>query len=371
MENILNINKNLQNINKSIKKGSLRIRFKNYRNSYTNDNRIYTKNEMLDMTVREIKDRADEFIAQHKVLGLPDESELSQSDNVVHVEAYTREDGTEVKAHWRSKPGVNSDENSVNNRADSANNENNYDNADWDDNPEGSQEYYESQKYEENEEYKKEYREREKQKSIERKDPDEIAGVKRGEPKTFLEAAQIGVNPNIGDNEKTNVGYDNNCTSCALAFEAQQRGYDVEAVSGKLPIIDDKLSWDYSGGYIDPVSKKPCNYSEVSLDDVGCYEYFDGNMKNGERYQLVYYNEAYENVPGSGHVINVNKNEKGEIIVYDPQTGNGGFGESAKQYLGDFVESPSNLRTFKILRVDDKAFNPEYINKVVKPRSKR
>jgi len=81
------------------------MRFKNYKNSYTNDNRIYSKDEMLDMTVRQIKDRAEEFIAQHRVLGLPDESELAGSDNVVHVESYTRSDGTEVKAHWRSKPG--------------------------------------------------------------------------------------------------------------------------------------------------------------------------------------------------------------------------------------------------------------------------
>lgn len=328
------------------------MRFKNYKNSYTNDNRIYSKDEMLDMTVREIKDRAEEFIAQHRVLGLPEESELAGSDNVVHVEAYTREDGTEVKAHWRSKPG----EGSKNNVNDAANNSD-YENTD-------------SQKYEESEEYKKEYRERENQKSIERQDPEEIAGVKRDEPKTFLESAQRGVNPNIGDNEKTNEGYGNNCTSCALAFEAQQRGYDVEAVSGDLPIIDDNLSHDYSGGYIDPISKKKCNYSEVSLDDTGCYDYFDKNMKNGERYQLVYYNEAYENVQGSGHVINVNKNDKGEIIVYDPQNGKGGFGESAKEYLGDFVESPSNLRTFKVLRVDDKAFNPDYINKVTRPRGR-
>lgn len=93
-------------------------------------------------------------------------------------------------------------------------------------------------------------------------------------------------------------------------------------------------------------------------------------MKNGERYQLAYYNKDYENVSGNGHVINVNKNDKGEIIVYDPQYGGGGFGESAKRYLDKNVESPSNQRTFKVLRVDDKTFNPDYINKVVKPRNK-
>jgi len=80
------------------------MRFKNYKNSYTNDNRIYSKDEMLDMTVREIKDRAEEFIAQHRVLGLPDESELAGSDNVVWVDEYTRDDGTKVSGHWRSKP---------------------------------------------------------------------------------------------------------------------------------------------------------------------------------------------------------------------------------------------------------------------------
>ena len=334
------------------------MRFKNYRNSHSNDNRIYSKQEMLDLSIRELKDRADEFVAQYKVLGLPEEKELIGSENVVHVDAYTREDGTEVKAHWRSKPGEgNSD---ANNTAKSSQM----------DNTDASEDLTERQKYKESEEYKKEYREREKQKSIERKDPEEIAGVKRGEPKTFLEIAKIGVNPNIGDNEKTNKGYDNNCTSCALAFEAQQRGYDVEAVSGDLPIIDEKLSWDYSGGYIDPVSKKTCNYSNISLDDTGCYDYFDKNMKIGERYQLVYGNKEAENVENKGHVININKNEKGEIIVYDPQTGDGGFGQSAKQYLDENVESPSNRKTFKVLRVDDKAFNPDYINNVLKPRSR-
>ncbi len=99
------------------------MRFKNYKNSYTNDNRIYSKDEMLDMTVRQIKDRAEEFIAQHRVLGLPDESELAGSDNVVHVESYTRSDGTEVKAHWRSKPG----EGSSNNENQSPSKENNED----------------------------------------------------------------------------------------------------------------------------------------------------------------------------------------------------------------------------------------------------
>lgn len=97
------------------------MKFKNYRNSHTNDNRIYSKNEMLNMTLREIKDRAKEFTAQYRVLGLPDEEELKSSSNVIWIDEYTRDDGTKVSGHWRSKPGTGSS----NNENSSQNKENN------------------------------------------------------------------------------------------------------------------------------------------------------------------------------------------------------------------------------------------------------
>ena len=86
------------------------MKFKNYKNKHTNDNRIYSKQELLEMPIREFKDRAEEFIAQHEVLGLPDESELKNSSNVIWIEEYTRDDGTKVSGHWRSKPGEGGDE---------------------------------------------------------------------------------------------------------------------------------------------------------------------------------------------------------------------------------------------------------------------
>ena len=51
-------------------------------------------------------------------LGIPRESELSGNPDVVYVHAYTRDDGTEVRAHYRSKPdgvGSNNYEHSGNN----------------------------------------------------------------------------------------------------------------------------------------------------------------------------------------------------------------------------------------------------------------
>ena len=41
---------------------------------------------------------------QMENLGIPRESDLSGNPDVVYVHAYTRDDGTEVRAHYRSKP---------------------------------------------------------------------------------------------------------------------------------------------------------------------------------------------------------------------------------------------------------------------------
>ena len=48
--------------------------------------------------------RKAEIMAQHNSIGIPSENELKSSPNAVWVEAYTREDGAEVRGHWRSKP---------------------------------------------------------------------------------------------------------------------------------------------------------------------------------------------------------------------------------------------------------------------------
>ena len=81
------------------------MKFRNYKNPYTNDNRIYSNKDLYNMSLGEFIKRKQEVLSQYRVLGVPTEKELQDSDNVVHVEAYTKEDGTEVKAHYRSKPG--------------------------------------------------------------------------------------------------------------------------------------------------------------------------------------------------------------------------------------------------------------------------
>ena len=67
------------------------------------------------MSVREAFKNKDAIMSQHSQIGILSEKELQSSDNVVYVQAYTRDDGTEVKAHYRSKPegGNNNTSNSL------------------------------------------------------------------------------------------------------------------------------------------------------------------------------------------------------------------------------------------------------------------
>ena len=83
---------------------------RNFINAITNDNRVYTAEDIGEMTSREFLDNEKAIDYQMANLGIPRESELSGNSDVVYVHAYTREDGTKVKAHYRSKQdGVVSD----------------------------------------------------------------------------------------------------------------------------------------------------------------------------------------------------------------------------------------------------------------------
>ena len=80
------------------------MKFFNFKNSHTNDNIIYSKKDIANMTVRDAFKNQDTIMAQHRAIGVPSEAELQASPNVVYVHAYVKDDGTQVRAHWRSLP---------------------------------------------------------------------------------------------------------------------------------------------------------------------------------------------------------------------------------------------------------------------------
>lgn len=83
---------------------------RNFINAIINDNRLYTAEDIGNMTSKEFASNEKAINYQMENLGIPRQSDLTNNSDVVYVHAYTREDGTKVKAHYRSKQdGVVSD----------------------------------------------------------------------------------------------------------------------------------------------------------------------------------------------------------------------------------------------------------------------
>ena len=77
---------------------------RNFINAITNDNKIYTAEDIGGMSGDEFMENEKAINYQMANLGIPRESDLSGNPDVVYVHAYTRDDGTEVRAHYCSKP---------------------------------------------------------------------------------------------------------------------------------------------------------------------------------------------------------------------------------------------------------------------------
>lgn len=69
------------------------------------NNRIYTREDIGNMSSDEFKTNEKAIDYQMANLGVPTNSDMALSDDVVYVHSYTRDDGTKVKAHYRSKSG--------------------------------------------------------------------------------------------------------------------------------------------------------------------------------------------------------------------------------------------------------------------------
>ena len=78
---------------------------KEFFNKISDNNRIYTREDIGNMSSDEFRTNEKAIDYQLANLGIPAKSDLALSDDVVYVHSYTRDDGTKVKAHYRSKAG--------------------------------------------------------------------------------------------------------------------------------------------------------------------------------------------------------------------------------------------------------------------------
>jgi len=331
------------------------MRFKDYRNPHTNDNRIYSYTDLYNMPFGELIKNKKEILGQYRVLGVPTEKELQGSDNVVYVESYTRDDGTEVKAHYRSKPGG-----SISSRT----SEPKVKTEKEEDNSQGSPTDAASDvKQEEVKQDNLKIQDKDldtKTKKEKMMYPDEVAGVKRGEPKTFEQMMQQGVNPKLNSEEDIDGRYSKNCACCTFAALLVQRGYDVEAGAADAPLAEEIKKADKTP-YLDPETGEECVPQKINIDEVNCSDFLDKNVKQGECYEFSYYTQrdlfygessenAYNNQKTDGHVVLLTRDNENKLLWYDPQDGTTHTGNDAKDYINSWV----NERTLfdpRILRV--------------------
>lgn len=78
---------------------------KDFFNKISNNNRIFTAEDIGEMSGNEYAQNEKAIFHQLQNLGIPRRNQLNGNSNVVYVHAYTKTDGTQVKAHYRSKNG--------------------------------------------------------------------------------------------------------------------------------------------------------------------------------------------------------------------------------------------------------------------------
>ena len=334
------------------------MKFKNYKNPYTNDNRIYSYRDLYDMPFGEFIKHKQEVLGQYRVLGVPTEKELQASENVVHVEAYTREDGTEVKAHYRSKP--NSGGGVVNNNSTQSEDVNN---INLENDKEQNSTHREQVNAQKQSEQKTEQTQEEKDKRLY---PDEVAGVKRGEPMSKEKAGGTNVNPNYNSNDD---GYKLNCTYCSAVYKARQMGFDLEA----LPVRENdsqeaKLLQKYP--YYAYENPDGSNVTRPELyrsnDSKECLKNIESKVGKNEEYIMWY--QPKEGTETLAHVVNISRNDKNELVFYDSQNGK----TYGKEYIDkiNFNKTSENKMYYYpqyLFRVDNKVVKPKVLNKIARP----
>ena len=82
-------------------------RLSEFFNEVTNDGRIFSFEDVANLPQEGGSFYQKALDYQYGKIGFPKDKELQNSSDVVYVRAYTRDDGTEVRAHYRSKNGHN------------------------------------------------------------------------------------------------------------------------------------------------------------------------------------------------------------------------------------------------------------------------
>jgi SPP1 gp7 family putative phage head morphogenesis protein len=198
-------------------------------------------------------------------------------------------------------------------------------------------------------------------------EPDELAGVKRGKPMTFEEANHGKSNPQYGKVR----GYDMNCQTCVVSYEARLRGYNTESKAYTKGSVLETLSRASHTAWIDPTTGETPDrkslFTEGATTPKKLLQYLKDNTEENARYTFAF---GWKGNSRSGHIISLEKID-GSLRLYDPQIGRTYEGVDVGMYLNRLKYTTTSYgqkfyTPARLLRVDNKEFNKKIVNEILK-----
>lgn len=203
--------------------------------------------------------------------------------------------------------------------------------------------------------------------------PETVGGAHRtAEFMTYDDADNGEVNPNI----YKGGAYTINCQSCVVAFEARQRGYDVEALP-KTSAEASLLSLDTRRAWLDADTGALPKFIDAhkATTPKSCLQFLHDSVEQGARYTLGF---SWKGRRNSGHIVNLDRTEDGLLRITDNQRAT----DEIMRYTGDeeVLQYLSRIKYFvtsygvkypnppQLMRVDDKLFNEEICNGIMKAK---
>ena len=188
-----------------------------------------------------------------------------------------------------------------------------------------------------------------------------IAGVEKGREMTFTEADSGNVNPNFNECD----GFQNNCQTCVVVFEARLRGYDIEAKPFEMSSNAFDLSGNTSLAWLTPVGEHPDYIMDLEANTVdSVYQFISDTVKPGERYTL---EGCWKDCLGCGHIISVFREETGNLVFYDPQVNMTYNAKSIKEDFLNYMQKGNTEETaIKLLRVDNLDIDTDFVSSIVR-----
>lgn len=202
------------------------------------------------------------------------------------------------------------------------------------------------------------------------KELNSVLPVIQGQIMPFGAADSSHPNPKFSIPNANNLGFHHNCQTCTVAYELRRRGFDIEAMANpvygvtaqglKIREVDvfyasHKMSFEQRFFAADGTDLKPSKAFGLADTNEAKRLFIEGHTATKGRYEVY-----CQWKKGSAHVFIVERQTNGNLLWYDPQSGQKAE-EFAERYLKNM--NPSGIW---VTRIDDAIINPEFAKRLIK-----